>query len=221
MYVRHAVSSVVVAATLSAALVGCDPGGSNDLVVVTDSSQAPWPWETSPPTPTSATTATPTATSTPTETPTPTPTETPTPSPTPEPSSEPEPPPGGETPLEYEVVELTNAERADEGCDSLRVDERLVAAAQGHSADMAERNYFDHDSPEGEGPGERTAEQGYPSWSGENIAFGYATAEDVVEGWMDSQGHRRNILNCDSVAVGVGAVESERGIYWTQVFGYE
>jgi uncharacterized protein YkwD len=218
VYVRHVVSSVVVAATVVTALVGCDPGASDDFVVVTESSQGPWPWETSPPTPTSSPTPTPTAT----PTPTPTPTPEPTPSPTPEPPSEPPPPPtGGQTPLENEVVELTNAERAEEGCDALRVDERLVAAAQGHSADMAERDYFDHDSPEGDGPGERTAEQGYPSWSGENIAFGYDTAEAVVEGWMDSRGHRRNILNCDSVAIGVGAVDSERGIYWTQVFGYE
>jgi uncharacterized protein YkwD len=125
-------------------------------------------------------------------------------------------------PLEYEVVVLTNAERAADGCDvALRVDERLVAAAQGHSADMAERDYFDHDSPEGDGPGDRTAAEGYTEWSGENVALGYATAEAVMEGWMDSKGHRRNILNCDSVAIGVGAVDSDRGIYWTQVFGYE
>ena len=101
----------------------------------------------------------------------------------------------------------------------LRVDERLVAAAQGHSDDMAARDYFDHESPEGEGPGERAAAEGYTEWSGENIALGYAIAEAVVEGWMDSPGHRRNILDCDSKATGVGVADSDRGIYWTQMFG--
>ena len=115
---------------------------------------------------------------------------------------------------------MTNQERADNGCDTpLHVDDRLVAAAQGHSADMAARDYFSHASPEGLGPGDRTAAQGYPQWSGENIAMGYPTAADVVAGWMDSDGHRANILNCDSVAIGVGAADSSDGIYWTQVFG--
>ena len=68
---------------------------------------------------------------------------------------------------------MTNQERADNGCDTpLHVDDRLVAAAQGHSADMAARDYFSHASPEGLGPGDRTAAQGYPQWSGENIAMG-------------------------------------------------
>jgi uncharacterized protein YkwD len=104
----------------------------------------------------------------------------------------------------------------------LRTDDRLVAAARGHSVDMATRDYFDHESPEGEGPGERAAAEGYPDWSGENIAMGYSTPEAVVEGWMDSPGHRRNILDCTSVAIGVGAADSGdagRGIYWTQMFG--
>jgi uncharacterized protein YkwD len=84
---------------------------------------------------------------------------------------------------------------------------------------MAARGFFSHVNPDGEGPGERTAEQGYPQWSGENIAMGYPTPEAVVSGWMESEGHRANILNCDSVAIGVGAADSESGIYWTQVFG--
>jgi uncharacterized protein YkwD len=121
---------------------------------------------------------------------------------------------------EAEVVALTNKERANEGCDTpLRIDDRLVAAAQGHSADMAARDYFSHTSPEGDGPGERTAAEGYPEWSGENIALGYPTAAAVVRGWMKSDGHRANILSCDSVAIGVGAADSDKGIYWTQVFG--
>lgn len=121
--------------------------------------------------------------------------------------------------LEAEVVGLVNAERADADCPELRVDERLVAAARGHSEDMAERDYFDHTSPDGDGPGERAREAGYQEWSGENIAMGYPTAEAVVDGWMDSDGHRANILNCESVATGVGVADSSRGLYWTQTFG--
>ncbi|WP_165368304.1 CAP domain-containing protein [Phytoactinopolyspora endophytica] len=120
------------------------------------------------------------------------------------------------------VVELTNAERQANGCDvDLRPDERLDEAAQGHSVDMAERNYMSHTSPEGEGPGDRAEAAGYPRWSGENIAMGYATAEAVVDGWMNSEGHRANILNCDSAAIGVGVAEGDEGIYWTQLFGHE
>jgi uncharacterized protein YkwD len=232
---RQAVTPVLIAITMSFSLVGCDPTGDDKVTVVAAGSQAPWPWETSPPTPTAteSVTATPAVTPTPTLTPTSTPTSTPTPEPEPEPEPEPtateppapppEPPPAGGTltAREADVVELTNKRRAKNGCDTpLRVDERLVAAAKGHSADMAARDYFDHVSPEGEDPGDRTAEQGYPEWSGENIAMGYPTPESVVAGWMESPGHRANLLNCDSVAIGVGASDSaENGIYWTQVFG--
>jgi uncharacterized protein YkwD len=229
---RQAVTPVLVAITLSLGLVACDPGAdSGELTVVTDSSEAPWPWETSPPTPTAresgTVTATPTLTATPTPTPTPTPTtESPEPEPEPETTAEPPapappPPTGGSlTEREAEVVAFTNQKRASAGCDTpLRVDDRLVAAAQGHSADMAARDYFSHTSPEGLGPGDRTAAQGYLQWSGENIAMGYPTAAAVVAGWMNSDGHRANILNCNSVAIGVGAADSDDGIYWTQVFG--
>jgi uncharacterized protein YkwD len=232
---RKAATPVLIALTLTLALTGCDPS-EDDLTIVTESSEAPWPWETAPPTLTPTQTATDTPSPTRTRTPTPTPTPTPTtltPEPDPEPEPEPEPEPTAESPApppppasstmtarEAEVVEITNEKRVKNGCDTLlRVDDRLVAAAQGHSADMAARDYFDHISPEGEGPGDRTAAQGYPEWSGENIALGYPTPESVVAGWMASDGHRANILNCDSVAIGVGAADSEDGIYWTQVFG--
>lgn len=90
---------------------------------------------------------------------------------------------------------------------------------------MAARGYFDHTSPEGEGPGTRVAEAGYSGrgW-GENIAQGYGSAQAVVDGWMNSPGHRANILNCDFNELGVGYAEGSSrgnvpGIYWTQVFG--
>lgn len=145
----------------------------------------------------------------------------PTEEPEPDPSDEPEEPAGGQSEREQQVVDLTNEERAQEGCGPLRADDRLHEAAALHSEDMAERDYFDHVTPEGVGPGERAERAGYDSWGGENIAWGYRSAEDVVEGWMDSHGHRANILNCDFVAIGVGAADSGRGPYWTQTFGYE
>jgi uncharacterized protein YkwD len=117
-----------------------------------------------------------------------------------------------------EVVRLTNVERAKAGCGALRIDARLSAAAQEHSADMATRDYFSHISPDGQTPWDRAREAGYPSPSAENIAMGYPTAAAVVAGWMASDGHRANILNCSSHAVGVGY--DPRGNYWTQLFGY-
>ncbi|AYY11731.1 CAP domain-containing protein [Actinobacteria bacterium YIM 96077] len=124
--------------------------------------------------------------------------------------------------LEADVVELTNAQRDAHGCDNdLRVDDQLSQAARDHSEDMAARNYLSHVNPEGDGPAERAEAAGYSHWSAENIAMGYPTAEAVIDGWMDSDGHRQNILNCDSNAIGVGVAESSRGIYWTQKFGYQ
>lgn len=125
------------------------------------------------------------------------------------------------TALENRVAQLTNDQRRAHGCGPLRFEERLRWATRYHSQDMARRNYFSHTSPEGKGPGDRANAVGYPRWSGENIAAGYATAEAVVQGWMNSEGHRANILNCQSKAIGVGVADSPRGKYWTQMFGFE
>ncbi|HYT10159.1 MAG TPA: CAP domain-containing protein, partial [Mycobacteriales bacterium] len=119
---------------------------------------------------------------------------------------------------EAEVTRLTNVERTKAGCGALRVDPRLTAAAEAHSKDMVDRDYFSHTSPDGEGPGDRAEAAGYPRWSGENIAAGYPTPEAVVQGWMSSAGHRANILNCESKATGVGY--DPRKDMWTQMFGY-
>lgn len=129
----------------------------------------------------------------------------------------------GATDLEAEVVALTDQIRADQGCDeTLTVDDRLIEAARAHSADMAQRDYFDHESPEGHGPAERADEAGYDAWGGENIAVGYRTAQEVVDAWMDSDGHRANIENCGYVAIGIGAVPNDDGtLHWTQSFGWE
>ncbi|WP_143342727.1 CAP domain-containing protein, partial [Crossiella equi] len=103
------------------------------------------------------------------------------------------------------------------GCRSLRVDERLVAAAQRHAADMASRGYFSHTAPDGTSFVDRARSAGYPAPGGENIARGQRTAEKVMESWMGSSGHRANILNCSFVAIGVG--HDARGPHWVQVFG--
>ncbi|MEV6250389.1 CAP domain-containing protein [Streptomyces sp. NPDC051742] len=118
-----------------------------------------------------------------------------------------------------QVISLVNAERAKAGCGPLAANATLAGAAQGHSDDMAARDFFDHTNPDGEGPGERVTEAGYP-WStyGENIAKGQSTPEQVMEAWMNSPGHRANILNCDFKEIGIG-VHTEGGPYWTQVFG--
>jgi uncharacterized protein YkwD len=125
------------------------------------------------------------------------------------------------TALEASVVKLTNSARAKAGCSALRTDRRLRTAARSHSTDMARRDYFSHETPEGVTPWQRAEDAGYPNPSAENIAHGYPTAKTVVDAWMASSGHRANILNCDSKAVGVGVyLRGDGGPYWTQLFGY-
>ncbi|WP_344883656.1 CAP domain-containing protein [Allokutzneria multivorans] len=112
---------------------------------------------------------------------------------------------------------MVNQARAEAGCSALRIDERLANAAQRHSSDMAERNYFSHTSPDGASFDDRARAAGYPRPGGENIAKGQRSAEQVMESWMQSSGHRANILNCRFTALGVGL--DTRGWVWTQVFG--
>jgi uncharacterized protein YkwD len=126
---------------------------------------------------------------------------------------------GGGT-LAQQVVSLTNAERAKHGCAALTVDSRLQAAAQGHSNDMIARNFFDHTNPSGKNPGDRITAAGY-RWStyGENIAYGQRTPAAVMSAWMNSSGHRANILNCKFKNIGVGVALKAGTPYWTQNFG--
>jgi uncharacterized protein YkwD len=121
------------------------------------------------------------------------------------------------------VVTLTNAERAKAGCRSLTVNATLTAVAQAHSQDMATNDYFDHDSQDGQTPFDRMTAAGYRySTAAENIAAGQRTPQDVMAAWMNSAGHRANILNCALTEIGVGyaaSSSSEYGVYWTQDFG--
>lgn len=126
-----------------------------------------------------------------------------------------------------QVVALVNEHRVAAGCPPLAIDARLVAAAQGHSEDMASNDFFSHTGSDGSLPWDRMEAEGY-RWSraAENIAAGYPTPEQVVAAWMNSAGHRDNILNCALVDTGVGYVylEDDGGDvnyhhYWTQLFG--
>jgi uncharacterized protein YkwD len=129
--------------------------------------------------------------------------------------------PVSESTLQADIVRLTNVQRAAHGCGALKVDSRLVTAARGHSAHMAQTGAFSHTGKGGSNFVAREKAAGYSKPSAENIAWGYRSGKDVVTAWMKSPGHRANILNCKSKTVGVGAVYSKGGApYYTQDFGY-
>ena len=97
---------------------------------------------------------------------------------------------------------------------------RLATAARLHSADQAAHNEMSHTGSDGSSPWARARRAGYQQAIGENVAVGYRTPEAVMTGWMNSPGHRANILNCDARAIGVGVAAARNGtLYWTQMFG--
>ena len=118
---------------------------------------------------------------------------------------------------ESEVVRLVNVERARYGLSPLKEDWELSRVARYKSQDMKDKSYFSHTSPTYGSPFQMMKSFGisYKS-AGENIAKGYATPEAVVNGWMNSSGHRANILNKSFTHIGVGYVVG--GNYWTQMF---
>ncbi|MBZ6176115.1 TerD family protein [Streptomyces olivaceus] len=120
-----------------------------------------------------------------------------------------------------EVLTLTNRERAGAGLPALAPDDRLARAAQAHSADMVARDFYSHTDPDGGRPWDRAAAAGSSRRTvGENIACGQRSPAEVVEGWMNSPGHRANILTSDFTHLGVGLAGGGRaGTYWTQLFG--
>ncbi|HKE72967.1 MAG TPA: CAP domain-containing protein [Acidimicrobiales bacterium] len=123
-------------------------------------------------------------------------------------------------PPDLVVVLLVNQARAkaSPACPALKVETHLTKAAQSHSDDMAARDYFSHDTPEGVTFDQRIKQAGYPRPGGENIAEGQRSAQEVMTAWMNSDGHRKNILNCSFTTIGVG-VNTGKWI-WTQDFGY-
>jgi uncharacterized protein YkwD len=125
-------------------------------------------------------------------------------------------------PAEAAVLTLVNAERAKAGCKAVTNDSRLARAAEKHSADMIARDYFSHTTPDGVDFATRIENEGY-RWSnaGENIASGQRNATEVMKAWMNSPGHRANILNCNFKNLGVGMVLDGSRPMWTQDFGTE
>ncbi|MCM3030615.1 MULTISPECIES: CAP domain-containing protein [unclassified Niallia] len=119
--------------------------------------------------------------------------------------------------FEKEVVELTNAERAKQGLPALTLDTELSKVARAKSEDMSKNNYFDHTSPTYGSPFDMMKQFGVSyKAAGENIAKGQTTPEQVVKAWMNSEGHRANILSSNFTHIGVGYVAD--GNYWTQQF---
>lgn len=118
---------------------------------------------------------------------------------------------------EQEVINLVNQERAKEGLPALKYDWELARVAKYKSQDMKDQNYFSHNSPVYGSPFTMMQNFGinYTS-AGENIARGQRSAEQVVNAWMNSSGHRANIMSSSFTHIGVGYVES--GNYWTQMF---
>jgi len=148
------------------------------------------------------------------------------PSPSRTPSQKPKAPPASskspsaESAAEAAVLTLVNEERAKVGCSPVRADASLAALAGAFSEDMAERDFFDHTDPDGATPWDRAEKAGISDLGGENIARGQANAQSVMDAWMNSDGHRANILNCDYKTLGVGAHFAPGGPWWTQDFGF-
>ena len=119
-----------------------------------------------------------------------------------------------------EVLKLVNEERAKVGCSALSANSALSELAEKFSDDMAARGFFDHTDPDGASPWDRATKAGITDLGGENIARGQADAAAVMDAWMNSPGHKANILNCDFKTLGVGVHFGSGGPWWTQDFGY-
>ncbi|GAA3345680.1 hypothetical protein GCM10020358_53660 [Amorphoplanes nipponensis] len=157
----------------------------------------------------------------PTARPTAKPTARPTAKPTARPTAKPAPQPTGTvSKFEGEVTSLVNKERAKAGCAALKTDARLARAARAHSQNMATGNFFSHTDPQGRSSAQRVLDAGY-NWqrTGENIAAGQRTPAEVMTAWMNSSGHRANILNCAFKDLGVGVATRGGTTFWTQDFG--
>jgi len=122
--------------------------------------------------------------------------------------------------IEKAVIDLTNAEREKAGLAPYKIDKKLVASARAKANDMATNNYFAHNSPTYGSAGDQLGQFGvsFSGW-GENIAKGHQSAEQVVSEWMNSPGHKENILNPKMTHIGVGY--DSNGNYWTQQFIYK
>lgn len=154
--------------------------------------------------------------SNPNPSPIPTPAPTPTPTPTPSPSAL-------ESATEQAIVDAVNAVRRQNGLATLTIDPKLVSMAHIHANDMARLQSMEHDLPGAAQPSllDRAKFVGYNfSTLGENIAYNYQDAASVMDGWMNSPGHRANILGASYTQIGVGVAHDSTGApYYCQVFG--
>lgn len=121
--------------------------------------------------------------------------------------------------VENEILKLVNAERSKNGLSALEMDWQVNRVASYKSQDMADNNYFSHTSPTYGSPFDMLSSfnVNYRS-AGENIAKGQKTAQSVMNAWMNSSGHRANILSKNFTHLGVGYVEQNGTTYWTQMF---
>lgn len=111
---------------------------------------------------------------------------------------------------ETELITQTNFERSSHGVGELTIDLELQKSAQLKAQDMLDRDYWSHQTPEGEDPWVFFEEAGYEfSFAGENLARGFITTAGTVAGWMNSEGHRENLLNPTYTEVGFGVVTGE------------
>ena len=129
-------------------------------------------------------------------------------------------------PQEVLVISLIDLERQRAGClTPLVVSPQLPAAARGHSLDMAVKDFVSHSGSDGTGPSQRASRAGYTGFvGGEILGVGYTSPAAVVQGWLNSPGHKAIMLNCDLKEVGAGFVyDAQDGLgwkyYWTVVFG--
>ncbi len=124
--------------------------------------------------------------------------------------------------VQQQILTLVNLERKKANLQPLTLNSKLGQAAQSHTNDMVSKNYFSHTSPSGGTMTSRVKATGYVySAIGENIAAGKNTANATMNQWMNSPGHRANILNPKYRELGVGYAPSndQYRYYWTQVFG--
>ncbi|WP_434288213.1 CAP domain-containing protein [Celeribacter sp. SCSIO 80788] len=106
---------------------------------------------------------------------------------------------------EAQIIALINAERAKQGLGAFSYNAALTKAAQRHASDLAAQNYFSHTGKDGSSVGERVRAVGYGyCYVSENLSGGYPTAQQAVIGWMQSTGHRANILSSKAQDIGIG-----------------
>ncbi|MEM9215251.1 MAG: CAP domain-containing protein [Cyanobacteria bacterium P01_F01_bin.150] len=200
---------------------GSNPGSYKAETTGGSSTPAPTPDPTPAPTPD--------PTPAPTPDPTPAPTPDPTPAPTPDPMPNPDPGTGSGNnqvkqtdQFDQEVLDLVNEQRTNRGLKPLQMGEKLDQAADDYSQEMIDQDRFSHTGADGSSPGDRLEKAGYTDWNAwaENIAAGQQTPKQVVDAWMNSPGHRANILNGRLTHMGLGYAEGNAnyGNRWTQKF---